>query len=149
MQMNSVRIESDDSAIFESVNSLKTLHKQIKESRLEVLYKRISYKAVMSLLDIIDLDLSLLCYLLGISGDDLRKIKEAEQFSKEHCIKILVIAGIYGRGYTLFGNRRSFNHWMKFGVIPRGSVPPLSLLSQQSGLKEISDALSRMERGTF
>jgi hypothetical protein len=147
--MNSVRIESDDSAIFESVNSLKTFYRRTQESRVVASYRKVSYNAVMSLLDVTDLDLSLLCYLLGISGDDLRKIKESEQFTNEHCIKILTIAGLYGRGYTLFGNRRSFNHWMKYGTLPRGSVPPLSLLSQQTGLKEVDDALSRMERGSF
>ena len=131
--------------IFESTNALKALYK--KDNRVED--AQLSYEAVMALLDVIDLDISMLCYVLGISGYDFKEIKATKQFTKEQCAKILSIAGLYGHGYTLFGSRRAFNHWMKYGALDRGSVPPLSLLHRSSGVKEVEDTLLRMGNGTF
>ena len=132
-------------AIFESTNALKALYREDKR----VGDVELSYEAVMALLDIIDLDISMLCYLLGISGYDFKEIKATKQFTNEQCTKILSLASLYGHGYTLFGSRRAFNHWMKYGALNQGSVPPLSLLHQSSGIKEVEDALLRMENGTF
>lgn len=145
--MNQRHIEPNNGAIFESTNALKALYKQTEANKAGD--TKLSYEAVMTLLDVIDLDISMLCYLLGISGYDFKEIKERKQFTNEQCTKILSIANLYGHGYTLFGSRRAFNHWMKYGALNRGSVPPLSLLHQPSGLKEVNDALLRMEYGTF
>lgn len=131
--------------IFESTNALKALYKEDRR----VGDAQLSYEAVIALLDVIDLDVSMLCYVLGISGYDFKEIQATKQFTNEQCTKILSIAGIYGHGYTLFGGRRAFNHWMKYGSLNRGSVPPLSLLQQSSGMVEVKDALLRMENGTF
>ncbi len=100
---------------------------------------------VEDFLIVTEMDITDLCFVLNITGDGFREWRDARIFPVEASNTILQLANIYAFGYDLFGQRRTFNGWMKECNQSLGDIPPFSLLCNAHGLKEVLSVLKRID----
>lgn len=121
----------------ESFRTIQALYPLSSELRDRILNQGFTLEQVENFLDIIDIDIAILCFILNISGFDMHRIFTEKRFNRQMSVKILAVAEIYACGYHAFQSRRLFNNWMKRESFPFHFVSPLSLLNTPEGIQEV------------
>ncbi len=96
-------------------------------------------------MDVTDLNVSTICYALNVTGGGYRAWRDRGVLPKPASNIIMQLVEIYAFGYSHFGHRRNFNGWMLEPNLRLGMIPPMSLISDEFGLKELSLTLKRMD----
>lgn len=131
--------------VLQTFGQIKQLHPLTRKKAAEIIQSGLSIEIVEDFMAVTELNLSDLCFVLNITGDNYRLWRVDGIIPSEPSRTILQLANIYAFGYDLFGQRRTFNRWMKKYNKTLGNIPPFTLLCDAAGLKEVMNVLKRYD----
>lgn len=149
MHMNNQNHEPGGFAYFESFKAFKAVHLLSDEKKEEFRQTRLTSQLLRDFTTVADLDITTTCFILGMSGHTYRETCRLEAFTVDHSEKIMALAELYARGYSLYDNRETFNYWMKAHARFLGGIPPLSIVNSLVGTKEMISSLTALEHGAI
>ncbi|MGX5820779.1 antitoxin Xre/MbcA/ParS toxin-binding domain-containing protein [Chitinophaga lutea] len=129
---------------FESIRDLQTV---IFTEREKLVNAGISKDQLAALKEIFAFDYNTLSGLLSVTDRTLHLKKGEETFSHIISDRIMAIVELYSYGYTVFGERQLFHHWMKTPQAAFADRAPLEVIKTHPGLLQVREELSRMRRG--
>lgn len=129
----------------QTFGQIKQLHPLTRKKAAEIIQFGLSIEMVEDFMALTELDISDFCFVLNITGDSYRLWRDNCIIPVEPSQTILQLANIYAFGYDLFGQRRTFNRWMKKCNQTLGYIPPFTLLCDAAGLKEVMNVLKRYD----
>lgn len=134
---------------FESFKALKVLHLLKDEERVKLRQTRLSSQLLTDFMSVADLDVTTICFILGMSGHEYRETCRLEAFTADQSERIMALAELYAHGYSIYDNRETFNYWMKAHARFLGGIPPLSIVNSLVGAKEMTSKLKALEHGAL
>lgn len=135
--------------LFDNYEKIVNLHTILFTTRANVVKAGISKDQLSRLKNIIELDYNTLSHMLAITERTIHLKKEEETFSHIISDRIMAIAELYSYGYRVFGNRDTFNTWMKMPNRYFDGKLPIELMDTQSSAQKVKDEILRYEVGTF
>lgn len=147
--MENATHETSGFAHFESFRALKAIHLLKDEERTKILHARLNSQLLSEFMSLADLDVTTICFVLGLSGHEYRDTCRHEAFTADQSERIMTLATLYAHGYYIYGNRESFNYWMKSHASFLGRIPPLSIVNSLLGVKDMLSKLKALEHGVI
>lgn len=88
--------------------------------------------------------------ILDVSERTLQRYKKEKlKFNSLHSERILQIAMLNKLGSQVFGEKESFEHWLKTENLALGKSKPKDLLDSTFGIEMVKDELHRIEHGVL
>lgn len=95
------------------------------------------------------LDVKTAAAVLSLTPRTIQRFTSKEKFRKPASEKLLRLADLYARGYSLFGSKEKFDEWISSPNLALENQSPLSLLDNHYGLDMIESIIGRMEHGIY
>ncbi len=129
----------------QSFEQIKQLYPLNDDKCVEMIENGLAFAMLDDFMEVAALDITEVCFILGTDGNEFRLWRDEGVLPQEPTRKVLYLAEIYSFGYNLFGQKKSFNNWMKVPVRQFGMIPPLSLLCEEDGFQGVLRGLLRLE----
>lgn len=129
----------------QSFGQIKQLHPLTSQKAAEIIQSGLPMEMVEDFMTVTELEISDLCFVLHINGDTYRLWRDDGFMPAGPARTLLQLADIYAFGYDLFGQRKTFNGWMKERSHPLGDIPPFSLVCDAAGMQEVMAVLKRFD----
>lgn len=140
-----MKLDSISAHNLQSFELLRLLHPLTEEEATAIVGDGLPFEIVEGFMDVTDLSVSDLCFALNATGSGFRAWRDRGVFPKPISNIIMQLVEIYAYGYCQFGRRKKFNCWMQEPSMRLGMIPPMALISDEFGLRELLQALKRME----
>jgi putative toxin-antitoxin system antitoxin component (TIGR02293 family) len=95
------------------------------------------------------LDVKTASAVLSLTPRTIQRFGKKEKFRKPASEKLLRLADLYARGYSLFGTKEKFQEWISSPNMALENQTPISLLDNHYGLDMIESLIGRMEYGIY
>ncbi|MGM0530740.1 MAG: antitoxin Xre/MbcA/ParS toxin-binding domain-containing protein [Bacteroidota bacterium] len=109
--------------------------------------KGISREELYDILEETQLSLKELCGHIGLSARTIQLKNSEDQLPFNASEKALLIANVYNKGYTVFGNREKFIRWMGEENAALGDIKPKEYLGSYKGVELLLEELEAIEHG--
>ena len=117
--------------------------------RISRLRDGLSYDAIESLREDLDLSLTELAGALGISVRTLNRRKDQGALSPEESDRVFRIARVYSHALEVFESRQRATTWFKRSNPVLDGMTPLEVFDTDFGAQLVDDLLTRVEYGVY
>lgn len=116
-------------------------------SLLGLIEKGLSAEAESRLRERLELSLTGMASLLGMSPRTLGRRHEEGRLSPEESDRLYRLARLYERAVEVVGSEDAARQWLKKKHLRLGGRMPLDLARYEPGVREVENLLGRVERG--
>lgn len=129
----------------QSFEQIGQLYPLTREKSAALLREGVSFAMLEDFMEAAELSITQICFVCQVTGNEFRGWRDAGMLPEEAGESVLRLAEVYSFGYNYFGRRNAMNVWMEAPNRALGGVPPISLLGDERGFREVLLVLRRLE----
>lgn len=116
---------------------------------IQISRKGIKKSALSNLSKALNISMAQLAKLLPVTERTLQRRAANSLLNSTTSQQVILIGQLVTKGEEVFGNRESFQNWLKQPNTALGGYVPLDVLDTTIGVQLVMDVLGRLEHGVY
>lgn len=116
---------------------------------VELSRKGIKKSALPNLSEALDIPMKRLAKLLPVTERTLQRRATDSLLNSSTSQQVILLGQLIARGEEIFGDRQTFQNWVKQPNTALGGYTPLNMMDTTIGIQLVMDVLGRVEHGVY